>query len=97
MSAERNPVVDSRHPQRTPSATPKTAVKQLNGSPLSPEEIDGAVLRLMRAAEVTGVGITIFNNGKVGPATRLRRDVAPRKKLNPRQSWPHLLPMIGSL
>ena len=47
------------------AAAPKTAVKRLNGSALSPEEIDGTVLRLMRAAEVTGVGITIFNNGKV--------------------------------
>ena len=47
------------------AAAPKTASKRLNGSALSPEEIDGTVLRLMRAAEVTGVGITIFNNGKV--------------------------------
>src|SRR5215510_14611220 len=47
------------------AAAPKTAVKRLNGSALTPEEIDGTVLRLMRAAEVTGVGLTIFNNGKV--------------------------------
>ena len=47
------------------AAAPKTAVKRLNGSALSPEEIDGTVLRLMRVAEVTGVGITIFNNGRV--------------------------------
>jgi CubicO group peptidase (beta-lactamase class C family) len=47
------------------AAAPKTAVKRLNGSALTPEEIDGTVLRLMRAAEVTGVGITIFNNGRV--------------------------------
>lgn len=47
------------------AAAPKTAVKRLNGSALSPEEIDGTVSRLMRAAEVTGAGITIFNNGRV--------------------------------
>jgi CubicO group peptidase (beta-lactamase class C family) len=46
------------------AAAAKTAVKRLNGSALSPEKIDGTVLRLMRAAEVTGVGITIFNNGR---------------------------------
>ena len=47
------------------AAAPKTAVKRLNGSALSPNEIDETVLRLMRAAEVTGVGITIFNNGRL--------------------------------
>jgi len=41
-------------------------VKRLDGSAISPEEIDRTVLRLMRAAEVTGVGISIFDHGKVG-------------------------------
>jgi CubicO group peptidase (beta-lactamase class C family) len=39
-------------------------VKRLDGSKITPAEIDGTVTRLMRAAEVTGVGIAIFNNGK---------------------------------
>jgi len=47
------------------AAAPKTAVTRLNGSTISPNEIDETVLRLMRAAEVTGVGLTLFNNGKV--------------------------------
>lgn len=47
------------------AAAPQAEVKRLDGSTISPEEIDRTVLRLMRAAEVTGVGVTIFNNGKV--------------------------------
>jgi len=47
------------------AAAPKPAVKRLNGSTLSAAEADDTVLRLMRAAEVTGTGITIFNNGRV--------------------------------
>ncbi len=47
------------------AAAPIPVVKRLNGSTISPKEIDESVLRLMRAAEVTGVGITIFNNGRV--------------------------------
>lgn len=41
------------------------AVKRLDGSTISPAEIDTTVTRLMRAAEVTGVGIAILNDGKV--------------------------------
>jgi CubicO group peptidase (beta-lactamase class C family) len=47
------------------TAAPQAAVKRLDGSTISPGEIDGTVLRLMRAAEVTGVGISILNHGKV--------------------------------
>jgi CubicO group peptidase (beta-lactamase class C family) len=41
------------------------AVQRLDGSKITPAEIDATVTRLMRAAEVTGVGITLFNQGKV--------------------------------
>jgi len=47
------------------AAAPRAAVKRLDGSTISPEEIDRTVLRLMRASEVTGVGVTILNNGRV--------------------------------
>lgn len=47
------------------AAAPKTAVKRLTGGTISPSEIDETVWRLMRATEVTGVGVTIFNNGRV--------------------------------
>jgi len=39
------------------------AVKRLDGSTNTPAEIDSTVTRLMRAAEVPGVGIAIFNRG----------------------------------
>ena len=40
-------------------------VKLLDGSAIAPSEIDATVTRLMRAAEVTGVGIAILNDGKI--------------------------------
>ncbi len=40
-------------------------VKRLDGTTISPEEIDKTVSRLMRAAEVTGIAISIFNHGQV--------------------------------
>ena len=42
----------------------QATVGRLDGSPITSAEIDGTVERLMRAAEVTGVGIAIFNDGK---------------------------------
>jgi CubicO group peptidase (beta-lactamase class C family) len=41
------------------------AVQRLDGSKITPAEIDATVTHLMRAAEVTGVGVTLFNQGKV--------------------------------
>ncbi|HEX3092450.1 MAG TPA: serine hydrolase [Candidatus Angelobacter sp.] len=41
------------------------AFQRLDGSKITSPEIDATVTRLMRAAEVTGVGITLFNQGKV--------------------------------
>jgi CubicO group peptidase (beta-lactamase class C family) len=41
------------------------AFQRLDGGKIGSAEIDATVTRLMRAAEVTGVGITLFNQGKV--------------------------------
>jgi CubicO group peptidase (beta-lactamase class C family) len=43
----------------------QSAVKRLDGSTISAAEIDGTVTRLMKAAEVTGAGIALFNDGKI--------------------------------
>ena len=42
-----------------------STVKRLDGSAIAPSEVDATVTRLMRAAEVTGVGIAILNDGKI--------------------------------
>src|SRR5215471_13101270 len=42
-----------------------STVGRLDGSNISSEQIDTVVTRLMGAAEVTGVGITVFNDGKI--------------------------------
>jgi hypothetical protein len=47
------------------AAAPQATVRRLDGSTISAAEIDATVSRLMRAAEVTGVGISILNHGKV--------------------------------
>jgi len=38
---------------------------RLDGSSIQPVEIDATVTRLMKAAEVTGVGLAVFNEGKI--------------------------------
>ena len=40
-------------------------VKGLDGSSVKPVDIDEAVNRLMKAAEVTGVGLAVFNDGEI--------------------------------
>lgn len=40
------------------------AVRRLDGSTVRPGEIDSTVTRLMRNAEVPGVGIAILNHGR---------------------------------
>src|SRR5215471_2928314 len=47
------------------SASAQQTVKRLDGSTISSVEIDATVTRLMQAAEVTGVGIAIFNDHKI--------------------------------
>jgi CubicO group peptidase (beta-lactamase class C family) len=44
-------------------ATPN--IKRLDGSTITPAEIDATVTRLMRAARMPGIGIAILNDGKV--------------------------------
>jgi CubicO group peptidase (beta-lactamase class C family) len=41
------------------------AIRRLDRSSITPNQIDQTVVRLMSAAEVSGVGISIFNNGRV--------------------------------
>jgi CubicO group peptidase (beta-lactamase class C family) len=40
-------------------------IKRLDGSSIKPVEIDETVQRLMKAAEVPGVGLALFNDGKI--------------------------------
>jgi CubicO group peptidase (beta-lactamase class C family) len=46
-------------------AAQKDEVKRLDGSTIKPNEIDETVTRLMKAAEVPGVGLAVFNEGKI--------------------------------
>ncbi|PYX30165.1 MAG: serine hydrolase [Acidobacteria bacterium] len=48
-----------------PGAGKQSTIKRLDGSKLASAEIDSTVTRLMHAAEVTGVGLAIFDQGKV--------------------------------
>jgi CubicO group peptidase (beta-lactamase class C family) len=48
-----------------PAKAEQTAVERLDGSSITPADIDATVTRLMRAAEVTGVGITLFDHGRI--------------------------------
>ncbi|MGA2370552.1 MAG: serine hydrolase [Candidatus Korobacteraceae bacterium] len=43
----------------------QASIKRLDGSTISSSEVDATVTRLMNAAEVPGVGIAIFNDGKI--------------------------------
>ena len=47
------------------AAGQQSAVTRLDGSTISAAEIDATVTRLMKAAEVTGAGIAVFNHGKI--------------------------------
>ncbi len=47
------------------SASEPQAIKRLDGSAITPAEIDATVTRLMQAAEVPGAGIAIFNGGRI--------------------------------
>jgi CubicO group peptidase (beta-lactamase class C family) len=48
-----------------PVSAAEPGLQRLDGSALTPREVDATVTQLMAAAEVTGVGIAIFNKGKV--------------------------------
>lgn len=47
------------------SAAEEHAIHRLDESTIAPGEVDATVTRLMKAAEVTGVAIAIFNDGKI--------------------------------
>lgn len=46
-------------------AAKQRTVKRLDGTTITPSEIDQTMTRLMHAAEVPGAGIAVFNRGKV--------------------------------
>jgi CubicO group peptidase (beta-lactamase class C family) len=48
-----------------PAAAQQPTIKRLDGSRITSAEIDSTVTRVMHAAEVTGVGLAIFNRGTV--------------------------------
>lgn len=43
----------------------ETSIVRIDGSTISAREIDQTVTQLMKAAEVTGTGVAIFNSGKI--------------------------------
>jgi len=45
-------------------AAQQTEVTRLDGSQIKPVEIDETVTRVMKAAEVTCVGLAVFNEGR---------------------------------
>jgi CubicO group peptidase (beta-lactamase class C family) len=47
------------------SSSSAVSITRFDGSTISAAEIDGTVTRLMKAAEVPGVGIAIFDHGKI--------------------------------
>ena len=48
-----------------PAAAQQPSISRLDGSKITSTEIDATVTRVMHAAEVTGVGIAIFDKGNV--------------------------------
>jgi CubicO group peptidase (beta-lactamase class C family) len=48
-----------------PAAAQQPSITRLDGSKITSPEIDATVTRVMHAAEVTGVGLAIFDHGKV--------------------------------
>jgi CubicO group peptidase (beta-lactamase class C family) len=47
------------------AAAQQSNITRLDGSKLATSEIDATVARVMHAAEVTGVGLAIFDKGQV--------------------------------
>src|SRR4051794_22637289 len=52
-------------PRPSPSTEPAPAIRRLDGSAITPAQIDATVDRLMAAAHVPGVAIAIINDGRV--------------------------------
>ena len=59
------PVIFAAMALALPAAAQQRAITRLDGSKITPAEIDATVKRLMQAAEVTGVGVAILNDGRV--------------------------------
>ena len=53
------------HRQSLAATAKQSTVKRLDGTSITSDDIDATVTRLMRAAEVTGVGITLFNHDQL--------------------------------
>lgn len=47
----------------------QSSIRLWDGSSISTAEVDATVTRLMKAGEVTGVGIAILNDGKMPTCT----------------------------
>lgn len=66
------------------AAAQHTSITRLDGSKISPAEIDRAVVQSMDASHVTGVGIVVFNQGKIAYLkTYGFRDTQKRLPLTP--------------
>ncbi len=48
-----------------PAVAQQAAIIRLDGSKITPSEIDTTVNRLMQTAEITGAGIAVFTDGKI--------------------------------
>ena len=48
-----------------PAMTQQNSIRRLDGSTISPGEVDSTVVELMKAAEIPGVGIAIFSNKEI--------------------------------
>src|SRR5580693_10269985 len=49
----------------SPAAAQQPTIARLDGSKITSQEIDATVTRVMHAAEVTGIGLAIFDHGEV--------------------------------
>lgn len=48
-----------------PASAKQLPIARLDGTTISPAEIDATVTRLMHGAEIPGLGLTIFNHGQI--------------------------------
>src|SRR5262249_13318822 len=67
-----------------PTTARPTTLHRLDGTALTPARVDSLVVRLMSAAQVTGVGIAMLQDGSVAYLHAYgQRDVAKRLALTP--------------
>ena len=66
-----------------------STILRLDGSSLTSTEVDATVTRLMKSANVTGVGIAVFHNGKIADLkTYGQRDTEKGLALTPDSVMP---------